>query len=424
MKILFSHLRWDDLHQFYEDHNQRIIVEKFIKLGDINLDFFRRLKELKFLVRKNYSENLRLEKIYKLSSKEIKIDTAYFFLTTECNLRCDYCLVYNSIEGKHQKKQMSLVESKKYVEYFYRNCDKKSENYTFTFYGGEPLLSINLVKKIIEYCNSQNHENKKLNFILLTNGLLIDKNILQCCQKYNIHLVISIDGSGEITKRQRLRSNENFELLIKNIRLVQKMNVSYGLSCTVSSDSVENTLESFTYLIEELNANNIGINYIIDTPNSKKSSVEYAFSLTKQLIKIHNKYRGLNIYEDRLARKIKAFTENNPIIKDCTGCGKQIVFTPKNQIGPCQSFAITGKYFTSFNENLLISKTHIKEWNKITPFNKKDCTDCIALGFCGGGCPFRAFQRNGDIQALDDIFCIHSKVLLNHFINLTYSLIN
>ena len=139
------------------------------------------------------------------------------------------------------------------------------------------------------------------------------------------------------------------------------------------------------------------------------------------MIKIHKKYKGLNVYEDRLARKIKAFTENNPIVKDCTGCGSQLVFTPNNKIGPCQSFALNEKYFTTFRQDLSINETSLPEWNKISPFQKAECLECFALGFCGGGCPYRAYNRNGSINSIDDVFCIHSKHLLEYFIKEVYT---
>jgi uncharacterized protein len=415
------------LTSLYQSKLDAEIKDIFLTSGDNSLLFYDRLIKNKFLVDDNYDEKNITENIFNVHSGTIRIDNAYFFLTDSCNLDCEYCLVKKPEHKKFHNKTIDFEQAKKYIDYFFEVCDKNANEYTFTFYGGEPLLKFDLLEKIIteirvKHANSE----KPLKFIALTNGLLITGQILDKCLKNDIHLVISIDGDKETTKDQRFKGkeNHNYEVLLSNIKKVQKKNVSFGLSCTIGIGQENNAFNSFNYLVEKIGATNIGLNYIIDIENYPKSSKEYADDLTNQLIKIHNKYRGLNIYEDRLARKVKAFTENNPVIKDCTGCGSQIVFTPNNKIGPCQSFALNEKYFSEFNQCLKITETSIPLWNNISPFNKDECLDCVALGFCGGGCPYRAHNRNGSIESIDDIFCIHSKKLLDYFIHESFKELN
>ena len=37
------------------------------------------------------------------------------------------------------------------------------------------------------------------------------------------------------------------------------------------------------------------------------------------------------------------------------------------------------------------------------------CDECPGLVLCGGGCPYEAYQKEGDIWALDKRLCIHCK---------------
>lgn len=89
-------------------------------------------------------------------------------------------------------------------------------------------------------------------------------------------------------------------------------------------------------------------------------------------------------------------------------------------LGPCQSFYSEKMYFKKFNNDKNPKDLSFFEWNKISPFNKKECQDCIALGSCGGGCPYRAYKNNNDINSIDEIFCIHSKMLIEHLITYSY----
>ena len=86
---------------------------------------------------------------------------------------------------------------------------------------------------------------------------------------------------------------------------------------------------SFSFLTKNIGATNIGLNYIIDIENYPKSTKEYAQTMTNELIKIHKEYKGSGVYEDRLARKIKAFTENNPNNKRLHWMWKSISFYTK-----------------------------------------------------------------------------------------------
>lgn len=46
----------------------------------------------------------------------------------------------------------------------------------------------------------------------------------------------------------------------------------------------------------------------------------------------------------------------------------------------------------------------------------EECKNCPALGICGGGCPFNAYQQEKNIWALDKRFCIHAKMTLEWLI--------
>ncbi len=424
MKLFFTTIEKDILLRLYHPDKNTSIDEIFLDSGDSSLSFQKSLIENKFLVEDSYNESIIAENIFNIHSGKLRIDTAYFFLTDSCNLNCDYCLVKKPEHKSFNNKTIKLNQAKEYINYFHSVCDNEASEYCFTFYGGEPLLVFELVENIIREVNEKFSDiDIPLKFILLTNGILLNEQIIDKCIENDIHLVISIDGNEEITQEQRFSNKGDYGILKSNIERVQEKKASYGLSCTIGKGQENNALNSFNYLVENIGAKNIGLNYIIDIENYPKSSEQYVVDLTNQLIEIHKKYKGQDIYEDRLARKIKAFTENNPIIKDCTGCGNQLVFTPNNKVGPCQSFALNGKYFVEFNQDLQLKDTPVTEWNTISPFRKTECIDCIALGFCGGGCPYRAYNRNGSIHSVDDVFCIHSKKLLDYFINESYDVL-
>ncbi|MGQ9462849.1 MAG: radical SAM protein [Candidatus Fervidibacter sp.] len=63
------------------------------------------------------------------------------FLTEACNLRCDYCFVAT----KKGYKRMSRDVAKRAVDFLMKESREERE-VTITFFGGEPLPAIPLMK--------------------------------------------------------------------------------------------------------------------------------------------------------------------------------------------------------------------------------------------------------------------------------------
>lgn len=105
-------------------------------------------------------------------------------LTTECNLHCRYC-------GGKLTSMPSQIE---YTLEDLQNFIKQDPNPIVAFYGGEPLLKPDVIKKMISVLPANR-------FILTTNGTGIEK-LASCI--HNIDTVLfSIDGRPETTDYYR-----------------------------------------------------------------------------------------------------------------------------------------------------------------------------------------------------------------------------
>lgn len=71
------------------------------------------------------------------------------------------------------------------------------------------------------------------------------------------------------------------------------------------------------------------------------------------------------------------------------------------------------KYFTSFTKGFdPEDHPYWKEWKMRSPLNMPQCFDCIALGNCGGGCPYSADVNSGNIWSIDKRFCVFSQKVI------------
>ncbi|WBW95072.1 radical SAM protein [Oceanirhabdus sp. W0125-5] len=124
-------------------------------------------------------------------------------VTERCNLRCHYC-TYNDEyvpARNHGSKDMSLEVAYSAIDYLAAHGSK--EEVYISFYGGEPLLMYDLIKKSVEYAK-KTIKAKKINFNITTNLTLITSEIAEFFSSIkNFCVVGSLDGPKHIHDKFR-----------------------------------------------------------------------------------------------------------------------------------------------------------------------------------------------------------------------------
>lgn len=90
-------------------------------------------------------------------------------LTESCNLRCKYC-IYNEHHPNHRdfsSKKMNFTIAKRSIDNILSNF--KGSRFALTFYGGEPLLNFDLMKKCIIYVRDNYKHISDLSYGFTTN---------------------------------------------------------------------------------------------------------------------------------------------------------------------------------------------------------------------------------------------------------------
>lgn len=147
-------------------------------------------------------------------------------VTQRCNLRCKYCTyagIYDNHNRSHADYDMDWETAKKALD-FYLLRSAETEKLDIGFYGGEPLLKMDLIKKCVAYVNSC-VQSKKVTYSMTTNGTLLTPEIAQFLFENNFSLTISLDGSREEQNRYRVFSNGtgSFDVIMKNLAAIKKM---------------------------------------------------------------------------------------------------------------------------------------------------------------------------------------------------------
>jgi len=152
-------------------------------------------------------------------------------VTEQCNLRCRYC-VYSGMyhfERTHSSRKMSDKIALKAIDFFLNRC-KNSRKVFISFYGGEPLLNFELIKKCVEYASVRSKQiDKSLEYSITTNGTLLHGEILDFLIKNKIGLVISLDGPKDIHDRYRTfpDGRGTFERIFQNLKVIKNREINY-----------------------------------------------------------------------------------------------------------------------------------------------------------------------------------------------------
>lgn len=345
----------------------------------------------------------------------------YLLLTDNCNLRCKYCFVENRFPVGHQFSYMTIETARKGIDGFVQalHAGHRVEQPQIILYGGEPLLNLPVVTFVLEYVDRLKQDGALPANTLLTvntNGTRITPESVSLFRRFDgLNIAISVDGPEDIhdSCRPTVGQGGSFERVMEGYRLLKEGGVQAGLCCTISNRNINNLEEIARWFVEEMEVKSIGFNILIDNlqmATTQGDPSEYAKLVSDKLIKCFVFFRDHGVHEDRMMRKVEAFVSGTVYYYDCGGCGQQMVISPDGRVGVCQAYFGTDKNFVPLDEHF-DPNTHPlwKEWRSRSPLNMPQCKDCIALGLCGGGCPYNADMQEGSIWGLDEVFCVHAK---------------
>ena len=125
-----------------------------------------------------------------------------------CNLNCGYCF---ASQGKYHgdRALMSFEVGRRALDFLMDHSGSR-RNLEVDFFGGEPLMNWDVVKRLVAYARSVEKERgKNFRFTLTTNGMLIDDDVIDFANREMSNVVLSLDGRKEINDRTWVQSGHS-----------------------------------------------------------------------------------------------------------------------------------------------------------------------------------------------------------------------
>lgn len=172
-----------------------------------------------------------------------KVHILILQITQNCNLRCEYCLYSGGYKTrKHQNKRMNWITAKEAIDSLKAHSNEKKKVY-IAFYGGEPLLEFELIRKCVHYAQSI-MPGKEIEYSMTTNGTLLNKEVIEYLVKNNFKITVSIDGPKEVHDRSRHFADTDkgsFDVILENLRYFREKHLKFyeknvGFNSVVSTE--------------------------------------------------------------------------------------------------------------------------------------------------------------------------------------------
>ena len=231
-------------------------------------------------------------------------------ITHSCQLKCRYCRVRKFSDSMDERILLKGVEL-----LFTSN----REDLQLQFFGGEPLLKFDLVRKAVEYAKKLNRKFKKnLAFILTTNGIALTRDKVDYFKKNNFIIECSIDG--EIENQLKMRAahsgRDYYSELTDNLRYLFSSGVPHYSISVVMPRNVWTMSRTFGHLVK-LGFKRLQMNYSLGV-FWPRPAIGQLFVQTEKIQRFLKKHQGIEFVNLSSLRR-EPVVLNSELTVDCDG---------------------------------------------------------------------------------------------------------
>ena len=360
------------------------------------------LAEGGYIVEKNLDEAARVWIHYNVNRFSSDFLSLTIIPTDRCNLSCVYCYQERGHVTMDEKIRCQLVE-------FVKENIKNRKGLAVTWYGGEPLLALPVVKSLssefIRYC--MKHK-KQYRARMVTNGTLINRETVSQLSKCRIERVqVTLDGPQEIHDKRRPFSgnvkNSSFERIIEGLKYLKgKIPVVVRVNIDRSNKGV------YMKLVKLLERQNI-----LDGNENCTIGLGYVRPWTDNISHIEESCVNMDEFSrlqvDIMKRRLKKNISEETFPRQGALCGSvsrhSYVITPDGSLVKCwinvnhknlKAMAV-GDIFRGLD----YEKPAAVKWLSYDPYNhSKKCRKCVYFPLCLGGCPFIRLYRSREADQI------------------------
>lgn len=334
--------------------------------------------------------------------KSFEYQTLIISCAETCNLKCTYCFAN---EGTYNSKNKKVMKNSDYNLLLEKLMKKNNPVKSISLFGGEPLLGFKYIRLFVEKLNDNYVQMKwKLPIIgIVTNGTLINQEVIEFFEKFSVVVTISLDGEKAINDLNRLYHNPKKSVYDEIIQALNKMKhgkfhltaaatIAHDVICQYKQGDYNDYLNHFEI---------IGFD-----------CVEH-FIADESIPLLEDEIEKIRLYaKDKVAVTFERLTKGNlyvpygvlgvlnSIVKksyksECGAGLNQMFYSAEGEFYPCQTY-----YSKRKSKRNYIHRTEIEQ-----------CSQCICVNTCNVYCPGSSLLMEGCESTVIERRCVYQKAL-------------
>ena len=347
-------------------------------------------------------------------SRKTVVKALCLHIAHDCNLACRYCFAG---EGEYHGRRalMSYEVGKKALDFLIANSGDR-RNLEVDFFGGEPTMNWEVVKQLVSYGRAEEiKHNKNFRFTLTTNGILLNDEMMDFCNREMANVVLSLDGRREVNDRMRPTRNgkSSYDIIVpkyqKFAAMRDALNKDYYVRGTFTRENLEFSKDILHFA--DLGFKKMSMEPVVAGPDEPYSIREEDLPvimreydlLAAEYVKRRKEGRGFTFFHFMID-----LNQGPCVYKRLAGCGsgtEYMAVTPWGDFYPCHQFVGDEKFLLG-NVDTGITNTALRdEFKLVNVYAKPKCRKCWARFYCSGGCAANSYKFHGSITDAYDIGC-------------------
>ena len=334
--------------------------------------------------------------------------------TTACNFSCPYCF-----EGEKENKRMTPDVIDSLIQFIKSYSDSKE--LAITWYGGEPLIAFDIIKKIV--CRIKAECSQELvHQSIVTNGYLINEDVMGFLKSENFkNIQITFDGTEENHNKTRCLKGSmkpTFGRIMDNVgRLVEEMPTDFQISLriNINRDNENDFIVMHDQVRKRFGSDRVTVYPGFIREDCKDGSRLCYKSLTGKAM--FDFYRRL----DAKGAAVDFYPKKK--VKGCMVCrNNAFIIGPAGEMYKCwNDFNHEEKIVGYIQGKKITNATLLDRYGyEATLYSDPKCKECMMFPICDGGC---GWMRNKNVfegkeynlcTYLTDRSCLEECLLKNH----------
>ena len=324
-----------------------------------------------------------------------------------CNLNCSYCF---ASQGKYHgdRALMPFEVGKRALDFLVEHSGSR-HNLEVDFFGGEPLMNFDVVKRLVAYARSiEKEKDKHFRFTLTTNGVLIDDDVIDFVNREMSNVVLSLDGRKEVHDRYRVdyAGNGSWEKIVPKFQklVAAREGKNYYMRGTFTHANPD-FLEDIKTMLD-LGFSELSMEPVVAAAGDPAALTEEDKAVVMEQ---YEKLAELMLQRDKDGKPFTFYhymidLKGGPCIyKRISGCGsgtEYMAVTPWGDLYPCHQFVGEEKFKLGDIWNGVSNHAIQEEFASCNVYARQECRDCWARLYCSGGCAANAYHATGSVRGV------------------------